>query len=292
MMRTRAPGKRPAKLPHSLLATLRRERTSFVHAHRGDDFGCTSVATYNVHKCVGLDGRFDPERTMAVIKEIDADLIALQEVDQRFGNRNGLLDLQAIERETGLAPVPVRGMRRSHGWHGNIVLVRDALEVQASQIALRGGEPRGALVVDISLPAGDVRVIAAHLGLLRRSRARQVAAILAAAAADDDRPTLLMGDLNEWRFGRRSSLKMLEPTFGPLHADVATFPSRFPVWSLDRILASPHDLLSRIEVHDTPLARVASDHLPIKASIALAPQDFVEPEFLREEAVAAVATAA
>jgi endonuclease/exonuclease/phosphatase family metal-dependent hydrolase len=83
---------------------------------------------------------------------------------------------------------------------------------------------------------------------------------------------LLTGDLNEWRLGRRSSLRALEPTFGPLHADVASFPVHFPVWSLDRILASPHSLVSRLEVHDTPLARVASDHLPIKASIKLDPQ--------------------
>lgn len=254
---------------HLLMAsTLRQERKVFIPAGEKHP-GNMLIASYNTHKCVGQDGRFDPDRTIAVIKEINADVIALQEVDQRFGDRAGLLDLRAVEHETGLVPVPVKGIRRSHGWHGNIILVRNARLVAADQLALAGGEPRGALIVDMTFPAGQLRVIAAHLGLLRRSRARQVEAILFAIARERDRPTVLMGDLNEWRLGRRSSLKALEPTFGPLHADVASFPARFPVWSLDRILANPHSLVSKLEVHDTPLARMASDHLPIKASIRI-----------------------
>ncbi|CAN5235996.1 endonuclease/exonuclease/phosphatase family protein [soil metagenome] len=241
----------------------------FVPYGRPTGLGDIVVASYNVHKCVGVDGCFDPTRITAVIKELNADVLALQEVDQRFGDRTGLLDFSRIERETGLVAVPIKPLRGSHGWHGNIVLIRNALALSAHQLVLPGVEPRGALVVDISLPAGHLRLIAAHLGLLRRSRARQIRAILSASVAEDGRPTILVGDLNEWRLGPRSALKGLEPAFGPLHADVASFPSRFPVWSLDRILASPQRLISRIAVHDTPLAREASDHLPIKASIAL-----------------------
>jgi endonuclease/exonuclease/phosphatase family metal-dependent hydrolase len=228
-------------------------------------------ASYNIHKCIGIDGRFAPERTTAVIKEIGADVIALQEVDQRFGDRAGLLDIKMLERECGLVPVPLTSTRRSHGWRGNLVLFREGTVTAAHQLALPGVEPRGALIVDLELAGGPLRIIAAHFGLLRRSRALQVKAILSAAEAEDGRPAVLMGDLNEWRLGRRSSLLALEPTFGPLHADVASFPSRFPVWSLDRILANPHTLVSGIEVHDTPLARIASDHLPVKAAISLGP---------------------
>jgi endonuclease/exonuclease/phosphatase family metal-dependent hydrolase len=226
-------------------------------------------ASYNIHKCVGLDGRFDPARTMSVIREIDADVIALQEVDQRFGERAGLLDIKTLERDCGLVPVPLTGTRRSHGWRGNLVLFREGTVTAAHQLALPGVEPRGALIVDLELTSGPLRIIAAHFGLLRRSRARQVRAILSAAGTVDGRPAVLMGDLNEWRLGKRSSLRALEPTFGPPQAAVASFPSRFPVLSLDRILANPHSIMSHIEVHDTPLARIASDHLPVKASINL-----------------------
>jgi len=99
---------------------------------------------------------------------------------------------------------------------------------------------------------------------MRRSRSQQASALVEATRSIL-RPTLLLGDLNEWRVKTRSSLLELLPHFGPLHAVLPSFPSRFPPLALDRILARPPDLISSIEVHQTPLARVASDHLPIKA---------------------------
>lgn len=253
-----------------VISTLRGERRSYAaaEASRSHNGGRMVIASYNIHKGVGVDGRFDPLRTALVIKEIGPDVIALQEADQRFGERAGLLDLGLIKRECGLVPVPIEA-ERSHGWHGNVVLFRDGAVSAAQQIVLPGVEPRGALVVDLELARGPLRVIAAHLGLLRRSRAQQVAALLAAAAPADGRPVLLMGDLNEWRLGPRSALHGLAPVFGPLHAAIPSFPSRFPVWALDRILGHPHSLIASVERHDTPLARIASDHLPLMAAVDL-----------------------
>ena len=87
--------------------------------------GSAVFASYNIHKCVGSDRRFDPRRVQAVIGEIGADVIALQEADRRFGDRAGLLDLEALGAATGLVPVPVTNRHRGHGWHGNLVLVRE-----------------------------------------------------------------------------------------------------------------------------------------------------------------------
>jgi endonuclease/exonuclease/phosphatase family metal-dependent hydrolase len=261
-----------------MASKLRQRRKAYANGDAREDDVTALVASYNIHKCVGLDRRFNPERIMAVISEIGADVIALQEVDQRFGARAGLLDLEALERDSGLCAVPLDGTRNNHGWRGNLVLVRNGTVDGVRQIVLPGAEPRGALVVDVTLAAGPLRIIAAHLGLLRRSRARQIRAILAAAETEDGRPAVLMGDLNEWRLGKRSSLQALDPTFGPLGATVASFPSRFPVWSLDRILANPHELVSRIDVHNSPLAQVASDHLPIKAVLRLAQTERPERE--------------
>lgn len=81
----------------------------------------------------------------------------------------------------------------------------------------------------------------------------------------DDQPTLLMGDLNEWRLGNRSSLNSLASTFRGMPSAVPSFPSRLPVLALDRIMCSHEGLIDTVHVHDTALARVASDHLPIKA---------------------------
>jgi endonuclease/exonuclease/phosphatase family metal-dependent hydrolase len=254
------------RLQSHILSVLQQERITY-RSGRKTGAG-TLIASYNVHKCVGIDKRFDPDRIVSVIAEIQPDVIALQEADERFGERSGLLDLVRLERECGLLPVPVAS--KGHGWHGNVVLFRHGIVRDVQQIRLPGVEPRGALVVDIDLAGGPLRIVAAHFGLLRRSRAQQAEAILAAVDAHGERPTLLLGDLNEWRLGQRSSLLRLDPSFGPLTPALPSFPSRFPMFALDRILASPARLISSIEVHSSALARVASDHLPIKARIDLA----------------------
>lgn len=230
----------------------------------------TLIASYNVHKCVGADRRFDPERTSRVIHEIDADVIGLQEADSRFGERTGLLDLRRLERETGLIPVPIAGTRKAHGWHGNVVLFKQGTVRDVHQIKLPGLEPRGALIAEIELArGGSIRIIAAHLGLLHRSRAQQTRLIVDLMNNGGEMPTILLGDLNEWRLGDRSSLNTFQNAFGPLPPAVPSFPSTLPLLALDRIMANRRGMISAVEVHDSPLARVASDHLPIKAVISL-----------------------
>lgn len=224
------------------------------------------VASYNVHKCVGTDGRFDPVRIAAVIAELDADVVAIQEADRRFGRRHGLLDLKALEREAGLKHIPTSEEPGGHGWHGNALFLRKGKVLDMRRLALPSAEPRGALVVDLDLPGGELRLIAAHLGLLRRSRRWQVRSILDAAEQGPGMPILLVGDLNEWRPGRKSSLLELKPVFGPLSQRHFSFPSYFPFIALDRVIGSP-GLVTAMEVHNSPLAQVASDHLPLKAKI-------------------------
>lgn len=225
------------------------------------------VASYNIHKCVGTDRRRDPQRIIEVLAEINADVVALQEADLRFGQREGLLDLQQLHDRLGLVPVLVPGAVKNHGWHGNVVLVREAVVHHTRQLVLPGVEPRGALVVDMEAKALHLRVIATHFGLLKHSRAQQVDMVLQAAQDADERTVLLMGDLNEWRIGRRSGLSGLTSIFGSFEAFVPSFPSRYPLLALDRILCSPRKLLKNIAVHSTPLSRKASDHLPITAEV-------------------------
>lgn len=226
---------------------------------------CLRLASYNTHKCVGVDGRFDPLRIGRVVQELNADVVALQEVDQRFGDKAGLLDLARLEEETGLTPAPVVGRRKSQGWHGNIILTRGAKVRGVNQIALPGLEPRGALVADLEF-AGNLRlrVVGAHFGLLRQSRRRQ-ADLLAGFIDDHPHEAVLMGDLNEWRVDSGSPLARyaaagVDPAYAP-----PSFPSRRPILPLDRIIASTSEALSDVSVHRSPLARLASDHLPVTA---------------------------
>lgn len=253
-------------LPKTLMTALRKQGPHFIKV--GGDEPCTTIASYNIHKCVGTDGKFDPARTAAVLAELDADIVALQEADERLGDRVGLLDLEALAKSTDLVPLHSPQGTRSHGWHGNLILARTGIVESVKTIQLPGLEPRGALVVDLDMKGVQLRIIAAHFGLLRHSRKRQANALLEATHGVL-RPTIILGDLNEWRVNTRSSLLSLLPHFGPLNAIVPSFPSRFPLLALDRILAKPQTMISSIEAHISPLARVASDHLPIKARLRL-----------------------
>ena len=235
-----------------------------------------AVASYNIHKCVGTDGAFDPLRIKRVLLELDADIIALQEADARFGDRQGLLDLELLQHLGGYQAVADVGSRtRSHGWHGNVILYRKGLVSTVDRLNLPGLEPRGALVADLDLSESPVRVIAAHLGLLRSSRSMQVSKLLGAAQPDDGRPVVVMGDMNEWRIAGRSSLRMFDAHLSSHHSMVPSFPSRLPLWPLDRILVSRNVEVQDFMALDTPLARVASDHLPVRAQLSIWPADTV-----------------
>lgn len=226
------------------------------------------IATFNVHKCIGPDGACRPDRVAAVIQELDADLIAIQEADTRFGRRLGRLDPRMLLESAGLRLLVQSDVPAGHGWHGNALLVRgNPLSYSRRRLALPGIEPRGAVIADIDFGVGPIRFVATHFGLLPGCRNRQAGAILAALAGVPPLPTVLLGDLNEWR-ALRGPLKVLEPVFG-LPPACPSFPSRMPILSLDRIMGWPANFVTNVRVHDTKLARAASDHLPVKADLMM-----------------------
>ncbi|MGY6536058.1 MAG: endonuclease/exonuclease/phosphatase family protein [Pararhodobacter sp.] len=232
------------------------------------------LGSYNVHKAVGRDMRRDPARTIDVIREIGADIVALQEVDRRFGAREGVLDLDVLRARTGLSPVPLsdRLGRGAHGWHGNLLLIRGAEVEDARPITLPGLEPRGAIVADLRVAGQPLRIIAAHLGLFHQSRLLQARHLTQEVEQAAGRPVILMGDLNEWRLGVGCSLMPLRKGLRAVKrsADtVASFPAAMPMLPLDRIIACNRADMLDLTPHDTPLSRAASDHLPIKARVRL-----------------------
>mgnify|MGYP001216167083 CR=1 FL=1 len=229
------------------------------------------VGSYNVHKAIGADRRRDPHRTIAVIREIAPDLIALQEVDRRFGDRRGILDLDALYDATGLQPVPLTSRKSdlAHGWHGNLLMFKGAELEDARVIDLPGFEPRGAIVADLNFAGQPIRVIAAHLGLLKGSRLLQARRL--ADEISPDRPTIMMGDFNEWRRGPGCSLMPLKTGLDAVSraGSVASFPAGRPMLALDRIIGCTRAELADLSPHDSALARLASDHLPIRARLKL-----------------------
>jgi endonuclease/exonuclease/phosphatase family metal-dependent hydrolase len=225
------------------------------------------VATYNVHRGRSTAGFFGPERIARVIAELGADLVALQEAQHYLRPGKGMLDAGWLEREAGLHLLRVTDRVGEQGWRSNLVLVRRDAKILRPPTGLRigGMEPRGAILAELDLGWGPFRLLATHLSLGATRRRRQAEALLAAMATGAALPTLLLGDFNEWRPGA-SALGLLEPVFGTSPA-APTFPAFRPFLSLDRIMGHPRGLVAAVQAHDTPLARRASDHLPLKARI-------------------------
>jgi endonuclease/exonuclease/phosphatase family metal-dependent hydrolase len=226
-----------------------------------------TVATWNIHGAIGADGRYAPARIVDVLREVDADIVALQEVASEQAHENFLRDL---ERETGFH-VAAGLLRQRHGDDfGNALLSRYPVQsVEHLDLTVDHYEPRGA--IDVCIDVGialPLRVIATHLGLRPGERREQVRRIISAFERDSPHPTLLMGDLNEWFLWGRP-LRWLHAHFRNIPPAPPTFPARRPVFALDRIWVSPSGGVTRLARHSSSLARVASDHLPLVADIVV-----------------------
>jgi endonuclease/exonuclease/phosphatase family metal-dependent hydrolase len=227
------------------------------------------VASYNIHECVGSDGRRDPARVAAVLREIDADIIGLQEVDARPGPTSESMQMQYLAATLGHHAIAGPTLQRVGGSeYGNALLTRRrVLDVRRIDLTVYRREPRGAIDVDLDVGGTTLRVLVTHLGLLPGERRRQVRRLLDLLGSGRSQIVVLCGDINEW-FAIGRPLRWLHARLGRTAA-IPTFPSAFPVFALDRIWVHPRPAVATLAVHASPTARLASDHLPLLADIRL-----------------------
>ena len=236
------------------------------------------LATYNVHACVGRDGRYDPDRIASVIGELNADVIALQEFTYPASvalETRAPVVLTTLNRyECALGPTRhrprpldlTRGDQGTTECFGNALLTRHPIvEVHRIDLSMESREARGALAATIDVGGTVLHVLATHLGLRiheRRFQVRQIVDYL-----DSVRNTLVvvLGDFNDWLPGR-SAAHVLDHRLGRPPRP-ATFPVAWPIVALDRVWVHPRRALRRVSVHASAAARLASDHLPVVAEI-------------------------
>jgi endonuclease/exonuclease/phosphatase family metal-dependent hydrolase len=236
--------------------------------------GALRIVTYNIHTCVGVDRRYDPARVAAVLQAIDADIACLQEVYCRRGGERQIDQAAYLARMTGCRVIAGTGVRDHRRRFRNAILTRlPVLSARSLDLTIAGHEPRSAIDVDLAFRERVLRVIATHFGLSAAERRLQtdrlIAALAEPPAADRQRPdaVVLMGDLNEWR-GKSGGIGALDRRLGPAVAP-RTFPSWLPVLPLDRIYTEGPADLRGVHAYRSPLARLASDHLPLVGELSL-----------------------
>jgi endonuclease/exonuclease/phosphatase family metal-dependent hydrolase len=235
------------------------------------------LATYNIHKSRGLDGRTRVERIARVLEKIDADIIALQEVVSREGESTE--DHQAAYLADRLGRFYAVGETRKHrgGIYGNVTLSRwDFERVQPIDLTVSGRERRGALRTDIRVHHHLLHLFNVHLGTAQRERRRQAVRLMDAdllRAVDIAGPRVILGDFNDWTHGLVTRTLHAEFHFNDLAASLPkrrNYPSILPLLHLDHIYYDHHFKLLEGGFERDRLSLLASDHLPLVAELSLA----------------------
>jgi endonuclease/exonuclease/phosphatase family metal-dependent hydrolase len=247
------------------------------------------VMTYNVHSCVGMDGKIDAERIARVIARARPDVVALQELDvgrvRSFGEDQAHRIARYLEMDFHFHPA----MHLEEERYGDAILTH--LPQRLVKVGSLPGladkprlEPRGALWVALDLHGQEVQVINTHLGLSPRERMAQVEVLLGSDWLGHEQcrdPVILCGDFNAQPTSlvcRRIGDRLQDAqALAQGHRPRCTFTSRFPTVRIDHIFVSPGLEVSGIEIPRWQLARIASDHLPLVAELRIRARAGSEP---------------
>jgi endonuclease/exonuclease/phosphatase family metal-dependent hydrolase len=228
------------------------------------------IATYNIHKARGMDGRISVKRIADVLAGIDADIVALQEVFSIGDSHSGQVEMLASELELNLA---FGCTRHHHGRpYGNAILTRwPILDSRDMDISRANRERRGCIRADVKTPRGTLHVFNIHMGTSYFERRHQVRRLLSSKQIHDalTGPRVLVGDFNEWIKGLTT--KMLSDKFESLNLELhvsrrRSYPGLLPLLHLDHMYFERPLHVEKVELIRTRLATIASDHLPLVAT--------------------------
>jgi endonuclease/exonuclease/phosphatase family metal-dependent hydrolase len=237
------------------------------------------IVSYNIHSGIGRDGKRDYARIGQFLAETGADIVLLQEMDTRPEVKNTAQDIEDICAGNVYSLLASPALEETHGWYGNAILTRfKVLHTHRLDVSQAGRQPRNVQIVTFQTEQGPLTVVNTHKGLKKKERRSQFNLLhdfLSNELKNSDTPLVLAGDFNEWQFFTRAFRKL--NTLLNQRSLGATFPSQFPIFSLDRVWVS-----NNIEVIDckklkTKKTRYYSDHLPVQLDIRLpdTPRSFV-----------------
>ena len=226
------------------------------------------IATYNVHKCRGLDGRVRPERIAKVIAALDADVVALQEIFEE--------QAQSLAKELNHSICFGENRKLRKKAYGNATLSRLPFgEVKNYDLTHGGRERRGVLRSDVKTGSGQLHLFNVHLGtafMERRYQGRELISPRILSQLELSGPRVIVGDFNEWTRGLCSTLMGAQFAAAELKRfsrSARSYPGILPVMNLDHIYFDPTIELKSLQLYRSRMAVIASDHLPLIAEFRL-----------------------
>lgn len=219
------------------------------------------IVSYNIRKAFGLDWKRNPKRIEDILLEIDADIIILQEADKRFFSKDGLLNINRLKEKGDYQLYNLSLNRKSHGWHGNVILSRNYNIIHEKRIKIPTFEPRGAISITIEEP--QIEIIGTHLSLFKKYRNKQLNYLEKYTNNSSSKYTLIAGDFNEW-----GDIKNFKDT-GTIVSPGYTFHTKKPVASLDKFILVGNIIYDNAYIYQNNMTKVASDHLPIVIEITI-----------------------
>lgn len=278
---------RPLDLRNAAIHALSRPETR-TYKKPNREFGKSRtlrIMTYNVHSCIGMDGKIFPERTARVIAQYAPDIVALQELDVGTSRTNGVDQPHVIARYLDMKAHFLPTIHMEKGRYGNAILTRYPMRlIRADKLPGLSGkahlEPRGAIWVSIEVDGIEVQFITTHLGLRAKERRRQAEALLGGnwlSHPDCSGPVILCGDFNALPFSsvcrrfreRLHDAQLQLRNYRPKN----TLFTRYPLARIDHVFVDSGIKVAGIKVPNTDITRVASDHLPLIVDLLIPERD-------------------
>ena len=229
------------------------------------------IVTYNIHRGVGRDKQHDYKRIGQFLANSGADVVLLQEMDTRPIERDTAQDIEDICANNTFRLIPSPAIRESNGWYGNAILTRfDVLKHDTVDVSQKGRQPRNVQIVELKTEKTPLTVVNTHKGLKKLERRSQFSMLhehLSQRLKERKTPLFLAGDFNEWQFFSKA-FKALNQLLSQQKIG-ATFPSQFPVFSLDRVWVTEDIEVKSCRKLKNAKTRVYSDHLPVLVDIVL-----------------------
>tara|TARA_A200000159_G_scaffold48829_2_gene45074 strand:- start:5213 stop:5914 length:702 start_codon:yes stop_codon:yes gene_type:complete len=227
--------------------------------------------TYNIHSGIGRDKKHDYKRIGQFLASSGADVVLLQEMDTRPPERDTAQDVRDICAENTFKLIPSPAIREADGWYGNAILTRyDVLSNDRVDVSQSGRQPRNVQIVELKTEKTPLTVVNTHKGLKKLERRSQFSLLhehLSQRLKEKQTLLVLAGDFNEWQFFSKAFKGLNSLLFQQKVG--ATFPSHFPVFSLDRVWVTDDIKVKACRKLKNAKTRVYSDHLPVLIDIEL-----------------------